>query len=515
MAFNQKRSAPVSAAENRNMGIGWPPRAVAAGLHMLVLATVISFNVLCSCSSALGSSSSIKPPKLYAVVVGVARYQDKSILPLEVSAKDAQDFAAFLLDRKSLFGGKSEVRLMVNEQATRASVARALRQSLKPAEKDDFVIVYFSGHGAAHPSAPNEYYFLTHDARIDNLFGTALLMNDPNLFKGIRSDKVLMIADSCYAAGFVGGIRPKAAQRFFSLFQGLDGRVALASSRADEESWENPRFGNSVFTHFLLKGLRGDANLSSKDGMITAAQLYRYVANNTERSTEGKQHPQLYSNKGTEDTTPVFLAPTYDKQLSVKVQFQYLDDGGGVRALNDSSVLRSGQRFGISFRADADCYVYIFWWDSSGQVGRLFPNPELTEGGPEIKGGQTCWLPTRKGEKSGDRWYVLDDVPGEETVYFAASRNRNEKIESLYEKLRQSDGEGGNGSQRRQLAQEMQRQINLMGVARFTATAKGQDVSAKDREALFQTVQSEIQVLRSDVSYCLKFKHIQGSNPAR
>jgi len=497
---------------------GWSLGVAVACLSTVVPATLMFMCLLCGPSSALAGSSGKARPKLYAVIVGVAKYQDKSILPLEVSAKDAQDFAAFLSDRNGLFDGKPQVTLMVNEQATRANVTKSLRQLLKPAEKDDFVIIYLSGHGAADPSAPNEYYFLTHDARIDNLFGTAVLMNDTNLFKQIRTDKVLMIADSCYAAGFVTGIqnaRPKAARRFFSIFQALHGRVALASSRADEESWENPRFGNSVFTHFLLKGLRGEANLTSKDGLITAAQLYEYVYNNTEKSTEGKQHPQIYSAKGSEDPTPVFVAPTYDRPLSVKVQFQYLDDDDQVRPLTDSSVLRSGQRCGVSFRPDGDCYVYIFWWDSSGQVGRLFPNPELTEGSPAVRGGQTYWLPLRQGEKPQYRWYVLDDVPGEETFYFVASRSPNEKIERLYNKLCQANTNGEAGAGRKQLAREMEREFNLMGVARFTATADARNVSAKDRESLFQSVQSEIEVVRADVSYCLKFRHVQGPNPSK
>jgi hypothetical protein len=160
--------------------------------------------------------------------------------------------------------------------------------------------------------------------------------------------------------------------------------------------------------------------------------------------------------------------------------------------------------------------VYIFWWDSSGQVGRLFPNPELTEGSPAVGGGQTYWLPLRQGEKPQYRWYVLDDVPGEETFYFVASRSRSEKIERLYNKLCQADGNSGAGVGRKQLAQELEREFNLMGIARFTATADARDVSsAKDRESLFRSVQSEIAVVRADVSYCVKFKHVQGANQSK
>ena len=467
---------------------------------------------------AYAASAGKNAPRLFAVVVGVAKYQDKSILPLEVSAKDAGDFASFLRESAGLFQGKAHITLLVNQKATRANIAKALRRDLKSAKEDDVVILYFSGHGAAHPSATNEFYFLTHDTTLDNLFGTALLMNDVNLFKQIGSKRVLMIADSCYAAGFVPGLeasRPKAARRFFSIFEGLDGRVALSSSRADEESWENPRFGNSVFTHFLLKGLRGQADLVSKDGNITAQELYQYVYRNTEKVTDGKQHPQLYSPKGSDDATPVFPVRKFAKKLNVKVQFEYLDDNDTVNLLTDGAVLRSGQRFGVSFRPDADCYVYIFWWDSSGQIGRLFPNPELTDGGPEIKGGKTYWLPTSKDEEAQYRWYVLDDRAGEETFYFVASRKKNEKLEKLYAKLSGLSDDDKKGRKGQQIAAEMEREIQLMGVAHRTWTKAPTRISGTDKGSLFETVQNEIEVSGADVMYRVKFRHLPQAHSRR
>ncbi len=55
----------------------------------------------------------------------------------------------------------------------------------------------------------------------------------------------------------------------------------------------------------------------------------------------------------------------------------------------------------LAFKADADCFVHVVWWDSNGNVGRLFPNPKLTEGSGEIKAGETHWLPY----KQGKHWY--------------------------------------------------------------------------------------------------------------
>jgi hypothetical protein len=91
-------------------------------------------------------ASESKPGKLYAVIVGIKQFQDKKIPPLTISDKDAADFHKFLKVRGQYFSG-TQISLLLNEQATRANVSKALRTDLRKAEKDDFVIIYLSGPG--------------------------------------------------------------------------------------------------------------------------------------------------------------------------------------------------------------------------------------------------------------------------------------------------------------------------------------------------------------------------------
>ena len=229
-------------------------------------------------------AADLSKSELYAVVAGVAKYQDSRVKPLQLSDKDAKDFHSFLQERKGLFA-KAHLQLLVNENATRDNLTKAIRNDLKPARKDDIIIIYLSGHGASDLSRPDEYYFICNDGRVDNLFGTAVRMNTQDLLKGIDSDRILLLADACYSGGFNVALdealakqAAKAADVFFSMFQNLEGRIAISSSRPDEVSFENStKYGNSVFTHFLLKGLRGEACKQSSNGIITAKDLYQYV----------------------------------------------------------------------------------------------------------------------------------------------------------------------------------------------------------------------------------------------
>jgi len=450
-------------------------------------------------------AANLADSKLYAVIAGVSEYKDTRIGQLKLSHKDALEFHAFLKDRQHLFA-KAYLTLLTNKEATRDNLTSALRDGLKPAGKDDLVIVYLSGHGAVDPVRADEYYFLTYDTNAENLFGTALPMTAKGLFKGVDSDRILLISDACHSGGFNKTLTAKAADVFFSVFQTMEGRIGLASSRPDEKSFEpkDSRFGNSVFTHFLFKGLRGDACRDSANGVITAKDLYQYVYDKTREATGCRQNPQLYCVKGRENETPVFRVATYKEPLKLKVQFVWKSDDEKVNPLTDESVLKSGQRVGCAFRAESDCYVYILWWDSTGNVKRVFPNPQLTDGTGEAKGGHTYWLPTR----GGKYWYVLDKTVGEETIYFVASRERNPKIEELYNKLISLSTSARAGVQRSDAREDLNRYLNVMGAESFTVADKDAAGTQQILEGLFERMENEVKVAGADAVFRLKFKHV-------
>jgi len=465
-----------------------------------------------------------KDRELHALIVGVGRYQDTNIPALSRADRDAKDFYSFIKERENLFT-KVNLTVLMNEEATRPNVVRGLRQNLGKADKDDIVIIYLSGHGLTEPDVANEFYFGTHDARLDNLFGTALLMNDTNLFKGIKSNNVLLLTDACHSGGFNPGLDrliAKSANKFFSIFDGVQGRIAISSSRPEEESFEKLVFGNSIFTHFLLKGLRGAAVPDFGNGVVTVNDLYGYVRENTRLASQGLQNPQLYAAKGVAEATPAFLVPKSANPLEIKAQFFYEDEGKDIKPLTNDSVLKSGQNIGVAFRSQENSFVYIFWNDSGGHMGMLFPNPKLTENIPQVVAGKTYWLPSKEGE----RWYVLDDTPGTETIYFVASRNRNPKLEELTRSFSQPSAgvqaqapEKSAPPQQRvasapaqqikpEAAQEIKRELSLMGFAQYSVPKGAQKASFSSKEEASRNLENRLRVSGAEAVFKVEFKHV-------
>ena len=463
---------------------------------------IVLFTVTLLAPQRSGATSGITKVNLYALIVAVGKQKEPSQNPLPI--QDAFLFRDFLVERKHLFSDV-KVAMLVDEKATKTNIMNAITRGLREPGKEDVVIIFLEGHGSSFPSAPGRYYFLPYDFSSQNAADTSICVSDKELFTDIRSERLLFLTGSCLSGGFLSGLaRGVPKQGHFDFLKELHGRYGISASQADEVAWAGGKFGMNVFGFYIVKGLRGSAD-TSKDGTITVKELYDYVHESVSKETHGAQHPQLMCAKGAAENAKIYSTPTFTDALKIKVKFFYEAPDNQVLELTDKSVLKSGQHVGVAFKAESDCYVHIFWWDSSGQVGRLFPNPRLTEGDGLVKAGETHWLPS----KGGKRWYVLDNKPGYETVYFVASRERNPRLTELYEGLKSASqgsspsGAGGEDN----IAQAIEREINLMGFADYTVPAKARTVSYESKEKLFEQVESKIKVSGVDAFFKIRFKH--------
>jgi hypothetical protein len=81
--------------------------------------------------------------------------------------------------------------------------------------------------------------------------------------------------------------------------------VLLFSSSADEDAQESDEIGGSYFSHYLVSGLRGDAD-RSRDRRVTLSEAYAYAyartVADTAESAAGAQHPTFsYDFQGNAD----------------------------------------------------------------------------------------------------------------------------------------------------------------------------------------------------------------------
>ncbi|WP_369244377.1 caspase family protein [Streptomyces sp. R41] len=211
-----------------------------------------------------------------ALLIATYDYQDTGLRRLTAPAHDAEAFAAVLRD-PAIAG--FEVTTLVNEP--HHLVGEAIGDFYRDRRRDDLTLLYFTGHGLKDDDG--RLYLAMSNTRRDSLLFTALSAEHVDqAMGGSSSRQKVLILDCCYSGAFPAGRIAKADTAIHALerFQGR-GRTVLTASDATQYSFEgNQLHGQapqSVFTRYLVAGLRdGSADLDG-DGDITLDELYSYV----------------------------------------------------------------------------------------------------------------------------------------------------------------------------------------------------------------------------------------------
>jgi len=256
-----------------------------------------------------GSIEKNRPLKdKWAVLVGISNFQDPS-LNLQYAAKDARDFRNFLINESNF--KPDHVKILVDAQATRANIIGALGADWLGTRvgPDDLVLVYISSHGSTATSeAKNTNFVAAYDTNMNNLILAGIPMQwlTAGISKLVKSDRMVLVLDVCHAGAAQLSAKEAAAPLVSedetgkglvyranqeplvkekvssgSEFQVDElrpgkGQVLIASSDANQTSYESKNYKNGVFTFRLMEGLRQEG------GQTTLSEACNYMKERVE-----------------------------------------------------------------------------------------------------------------------------------------------------------------------------------------------------------------------------------------
>ena len=247
-----------------------------------VAAAAAVFAALFGCDLALAQEPA-RATRRVALVVG-ANDGGADRVRLRFAHADARAFARVLTQLGGvraadlqLVLGPDRRRLLSALELTAARLTRA-----RAAGRRLEVLLYYSGHS-------DERGLLLAGKRLTYARIRAAV-------KGLAADVRIVVLDSCASGALSmtkGGRRrppvlhPRAGAG--------KGQAFLTSASAHEGAQESMRLRGSFFTHALISGLRGAADVD-RDLQVTLAEAYQYAYHETLRRTEssraGAQHPQ-------------------------------------------------------------------------------------------------------------------------------------------------------------------------------------------------------------------------------
>ncbi len=258
----------------------------------------------------------------HALIVGIANYPRIKKLP-EIVLKDAKDLSSILSSPNHCGYREDNIRLLTDAQADADGIRDGFKWLSSACGSEDTALIFMSSHGGRVEYGPQiGTYLLPYDSDPHHLKKSSISGEElTELLHGIQAERLLGLFDFCYSGG-TG--EPKGKAKDFPLSKvGFDqnsydqlaqgkGRVIMASSRSDEESFVYGAMGNSLFTYFLLNALKGKA-LSRGDGLIRVFDIFHYIADNV--GIGGQQHP-IFKASDVEANFPVALHQGGEKAVS-------------------------------------------------------------------------------------------------------------------------------------------------------------------------------------------------------
>jgi hypothetical protein len=96
------------------------------------------------------------------------------------------------------------------------------------------------------------------------------------------------------------------------------------------------------------------------------------------------------------------------------------------KIIKDGDTLYSDDYCRINFELDQDAYAYVLYYDSTGNLHQLYPDPD-TEIPQKVKGNTAYTIP--EGE---NKWFQLDNFSGTETVFVLASSKPISNLKEMF-----------------------------------------------------------------------------------
>lgn len=288
----------------------------------------------------------------FALIIGNTEYTDPGLAQLTAPGSDAEDFAR--VHREENFCAFDQVNILLNQPSS--TVLEAIDEFFDQKKPDDLLVLYFSGHGVRDELGA--LYLAVKNSNRFRLRSTALKSDFiREAMDQSRSRRQVLILDCCNSGAFAHGTKGATGVSIgtATVFEAGYGRIILTASDVTQFAWEgNQVIGetdNSLFTHFLVEGLEGEADLDG-DGRITVDELYDYAYERVKLATP-KQTPSKFSSRQQreivlrqitriEDIKPISLPD----HLNSEIENPYPEVR--MRAVAQLSKLLSGKNLGLA-----------------------------------------------------------------------------------------------------------------------------------------------------------------------
>lgn len=237
----------------------------------------------------------------YAVLIGIEKYQQSRIDPVQFAQADVLAMKQLLID--SLDISAENITVWLNSQATKAVFKNDLPYLIRQLQEGDRFVVFYAGHGF-FSNGTNR--LTTWESHPDNLEETTVSLEEVLLgpLRALPTVSALVFIDACaanlkasapQARDIISDMNPVEFDRLVR--SSLQSGIFFACS-PNEKAYPSQQLQHGIWTAHLLKALSGEAESAiHRERWITGDSLRNYLAEavpefiRTRTEIRGQQRP--------------------------------------------------------------------------------------------------------------------------------------------------------------------------------------------------------------------------------
>jgi hypothetical protein len=232
-----------------------------------------------------------------ALIISVSNYNNRQ--PLDFCKNDGEEMFNILynlgyeiLDNNKLIGS-------VRWEAMSDAIIDFFSDSkIKP---QDTLLFYYSGHGV--PDIDGDVYLATSEIDPDVPNRRGFSFNElTKMIQRSISTRIIAILDCCYSGSAklskgngdedVAKLAVATIDKRSRILKQGEGKCILAASQAYQEAYELVEQDHSIFTYYLLQGLKGDEGALNINGCVTVDSLSTFIYDTMMSLPPGKRPKQ-------------------------------------------------------------------------------------------------------------------------------------------------------------------------------------------------------------------------------
>ncbi|MCK4820710.1 caspase family protein, partial [bacterium] len=217
----------------------------------------------------------------FALVIGIGKYREKIIPSIKYAERDAEIVAKYLENLSGI--PRSNIKLLTGNNATRSDLVAYSEEWLsRRVKKNSTVFIFYAGHGAPDPLG-KEAYIVPYEGHPDFPSKLYPLKKMYESLNKLPAENVIVMLDSCFSGVQGRSVTSKGARPISISIENpvLSGGniTVIAGSTGNQISSDYDRVEHGLFTYYLLRGMRGDAD-KNMNGVVDLGELYDYVRTN-------------------------------------------------------------------------------------------------------------------------------------------------------------------------------------------------------------------------------------------